>query len=334
MGLMHDTSRDRIRYGFKKAAAAIAFLVASVCLFVPFLSMAAITVNPQTAAFPEYSVAYYTCEADDEGAEYHWYVIYDGTTYDFNDPDLTSKAVWVNYVESGLGVSPDGKSLHFDGVRKEMNGAFVYCVVKAGDKEYVSTEAAVTVTDEGSQMPPVVSVNAPVTISLGESVKLSCKVDAQEGTSYTYQWYRTSSGKIFDIMAFLDEGSDKAEFTVTPDSCGTYYYCCMATATGAKGSASTYSGMIEVTVTEAATESPTDDPAKETEGPSDTGASAEPSETEGSEATAAPATAKPSSANGGLNVMSLLVVIFAVLCVLVCIAVVIVIIILLSKKKK
>ena len=319
--------------------ACAALLAAFVCLLTPLSARAAVTVNPQSGTYPEYAVAYYTCDADDEGAEFHWYIIFEGTTYDFNDPDLIKKAPWVNYVDSGFGTSPDGKGLHFDGIHKELGGASVYCVVKAGDKEYTSSEAVISVSEAGSQMPPVVSVSAPAEITVGESAKLSCRADEQEGVTFSYQWYHSFSGRLQDIMAFLDEGSDNAEFTVAPESAGKYYYCCMVTASGSSGTAATYSGMLEVTVSEPASEMPTENPdgtAAETGGAQET---ADPAETGGSSKTAAPSetssqqTPKDGAA-GGVNIMSLLVILFAVLCVLVCVAVVVIIIILLTKKKK
>ena len=255
----------------KKLFAALAAAALTLAFFAPSCVFADFTAYPMTKMFPEDAVATYTVDAETDGAEFSWYLKADGVEYDFRNLDLSS-AQWINYV-TGFGVSADGKTLFFEGVTKDLNGAEIYCVCEENGVKTTSPSARVSVTDSGTLMPPDIKAPAKAAVTCGEKATLTVEVKTEEGVTYNYQWYTSFSRDIRDIKVILEDGYDGPSIEIGSDTPGTVNYCCMVESVKDGRALMSYTNIIPVEFKEAPpkeTEVPTEEPADETpDGPVD-----------------------------------------------------------------
>ena len=230
------------------------FVLYCVCAF------ADITKQPQSNAFPEYSDAYYSCDSDVGGAIFQWHIIYEGVDYDIGKADF-DKDPWIYHSDGGFGTSSDGKSLYFEGIHSALNGATVYCIVLENGGSVSTQEALISVVAQGSPRAPGTDVPAAVQAFAGEDFSIKVGITPEEGASYSYLWYRTTTGLIQDIMAILDnETATTDELTVKPEEEGTYYYCAAVTAEKNGKQSLSYTSIITVNVEPAqVVETPTEE---------------------------------------------------------------------------
>lgn len=207
----------------------------------------AVTKQPQNYAYPEGAVAVYQCDSDSENAAYTWYIIFDGKTTEINKGSFETD-LWTHYSEGGFGTSSDGKSVFFEGVMKELEGAVLYCVISEGGEAVKTGEAFVSVAGEDGPMPPEISVPLTAKGKAGETFSLEASVTPFSGTTCKYIWYESGTGKLQDIKAVTDnDTADRLALDLKLGE-GTYYYCIGVFAEKNGITAASYSSMIKVTV--------------------------------------------------------------------------------------
>jgi hypothetical protein len=226
---------------------ALVLLVAVLCLAAMPASAAGaepqILVNPSSPAYPEGSVATYTCEAYGNNLQFIWYLVYEGSTYNLNQNDGSQP--WCgNAMNTGVTTVGSQSTCFFEGIMPGLSGAELYCVVEDGHYAVQSTSAVIDVS--GSVMPPQVKVVGNMEVYTGDLCDLYCSATSNNaGETFSYLWYETANGQLQSIVA-VDRGSQTADTLHIDTSVpGMYYYVCMVT-DSAGGSA--YSAVIPVQV--------------------------------------------------------------------------------------
>lgn len=217
-----------------------------------------ITLQPQSAAFPEYSVASYTVKASGSNLTATWYLEWQGATYNLSD-STNSIEPWEGFAgETYGGVQEDANTFvyFFGGVGQELSGAQIWCVIEDGHYDVASQKARVTIG--GSAMPPVIEqIPAQLTVEQGGDGELRCIALAPGDTQLSFLWYETDTGRMEDMRA-VNRGEETSDFLICDTSqVGTRYYLCMVQTTDG---GTTYSSVVPVTVTEKETvpEAPTE----------------------------------------------------------------------------
>ncbi len=272
------------RFVFKIIFSATVLCIAAAAFCIA--SFAEITKQPQSNVFPEYADAFYSCDSDDENAIFRWHIVFEGKDYDIDNADFENDP-WVFCSEGGFGTSPDGKSLYFEGVLKQLSGATVYCVVMEQGGEHTTGEAYINIADEGAPSAPLIEVPAKVTATKGEDFSVNVSFTRRDDTTYKIIWYESATGVISDIKAITDNPSaDKEALALKHDKTGTYFYCVAIEATKGDKTTMSYSSIIPVTVAE-----PAETPTPEQPTPTPTNAP-------GPETPTAPATGSPTESAG------------------------------------
>lgn len=210
-----------------------------------------IVCQPQNPTYNPYAVALYSVTAKGNDLVCTWHLVFDGVDYNISKTDEVFDP-WEGYAGEQYGCYAEESAgqtafyYYFQGIGEELSGAAIYAVIDNGSQSIVSDMAYIYVVDD-AKTPPTTVVPASVELYQGEAYTLHCEASVPDGSTLSYLWYSTSTGKIQNIMAVNRGGEDKADLTVDTSTVGTQYYCCMVTS--ASGG-STYSSLIKVTVTD------------------------------------------------------------------------------------
>lgn len=203
-----------------------------------------ITLQPQNYHYPQYSVAIYTVKAEGQNLRATWYLSYEGKTYNMSD-NQNSFEPWEAYAGENYGpmeTGPNTFSWFFGGIEEGLNGAEIWCVLEDGHYDVTSQRAVITV--QGSVMPPeILQIPASLTVNQGDEAELRCVARSNGEAQLQFQWYETTSGKLWDIRAL--DGEDSDYIFCSTESPGTRYYVCCVTGTD---SGMVYSSVVPVTV--------------------------------------------------------------------------------------
>ena len=207
-----------------------------------------IILEPQSPFYPEYSSAFYLVKVAGENLHVTWYLEWNGEIYNLCDSTNPDEP-WENYAGASYGPTQnaDGTFLYFfNGIEKELDGGYIWCVIEDGHYDAVSQKARISVGNPYSP-PTILDVPAGLTVKQGEEAMIRCVAKAPEGTQLSYVWYETETGDIRDIRA-IDRGDETCDFLICDTSrIGTRWYVCLVSSTGG---GMTYSSIIPVTVTE------------------------------------------------------------------------------------
>ena len=127
------------------------------------------------------------------------------------------------------------------GFVKDSNGNNYTKNEGACNLEYSTSQSKITVIQQSSEIKLNVSVSGDSQITLGETSRLTCSASASDGSSVSYQWYSSDSGKVSDGDRI--SGETKSSLSVKPDAVGDTYYFCRVTA----GNITVDSDVIKVT---------------------------------------------------------------------------------------
>ena len=206
--------------------------------------------NPQNAVWPEDSTATYSVEAEGTDLSYEWHLIVDGIDHALSD-FTSEKEPYPAWASEAMGVLGTDKNVFsFVGILKAADGNGIYCEISNGKTSVKSQTAIIQVSDPVSSgetaMPPQLTVSAAVNVEAGYNgglLKLACHAYSDSDEDYSYQWYETSSGLLFDIMA-IDGETDPILVLSTADA-GTHYYVCLVSS---ENGGRAYSSVIPVNV--------------------------------------------------------------------------------------
>lgn len=207
-----------------------------------------IIMQPQSANFPEYSVASYTVRATGSNLRAFWFLEWQGNTYDLSD-NTNPEEPWEGFAGASYGgVQEDANTFlyFFSGIGRELDGAYIYCVIEDGHYDAVSQKARVSVGS--TAMPPIIE-NFPtrVVVEQGEEAEIRCLALAPGDTQLSFLWYETDTGRMEDMRA-VNRGEETSDYMFCDTSqVGTRYYLCKVESSAG---GITYSSIVEVTVTE------------------------------------------------------------------------------------
>lgn len=281
-----------------------ALLAALMCCLLTVPAMAAseepeIILHPQSPNYPEYSVAIYTVKAEGNNLQATWYMEWQGKTYTISDITLSMQD-WEPYAGETYGshqVDDNTFIFVFGGIERDLDGAYIWCVISDGHYELTSQKNRISVGNEN--MPPeIVSIPSELTVEQGDLAEIRCVATDYEESHLSYLWYETDTGKREDIRA-VNRGEETGDTLICDtDNVGTRNYLCLVES--ANGGM-TYSSIVTVTVTEKqAIDTPTEptEPSTEPTQPSEKPTS--PTEaTEPSEQPTSPTEDKIPDSNGG-----------------------------------
>lgn len=206
-----------------------------------------ITMQPQSANYPEYATVVYTVKATGSNLMATWYLEYEGQTYNLSDM-TNGFEPWEAYAGETYGPQqndPNTFSCFFGGIEEELNGARIWCVIEDGHYDVTSEKATISIGNYADP-PTIVDMPAQLTVEQGSEAELRCVAISNSDAQLSYIWYETTTGKLEDIQA-LNRGTETSDYITCDTSVvGTrYYVCCVSSTDGGM----VYSNVVPVTVT-------------------------------------------------------------------------------------
>lgn len=196
-----------------------------------------IIANPQQPVFAEGARAEYSVKATGSDPSYHWYVIYQGNTY---DTESVTNQPWEWHLEAGsYGPSEDRTSYVFNSIPKELDGMKIYCEVRNGGGAVRSYAATVNVK-KNATAPSEISVPIAYTFNNVSLVTAKCTV-AKDADKCEYLWFESTDGDLKNITELPFQ--DDASLIVSGEMDATRYYICRVTN---KNGGVTYSSPITI----------------------------------------------------------------------------------------
>lgn len=227
-----------------------------------------ITLQPQSPTYSQYSVAIYTVKAEGKNLSAIWYMQWQDKTYTISDIGGAMQA-WEPYAGEAYGarkLDDNTFSFTFEGVERELDGAYIWCVIEDGYNDVTSQKARISVAEVG--MPPmIVDIPAQLTVTQGEEAQIRCVASAPGESQLSFLWYESDTGKLEDMRA-VNRGTETADYIFCDTSAvGTRNYICKVETTDG-GVA--YSSFVPVTVKEKASKPQEETPEETTESTTDT----------------------------------------------------------------
>ena len=185
--------------------------------------------SPSGYMIPEGSGVTYTVVASGNVSAYEWYIRYDNRDYPAMPTEDTASAQWRQYVGS-VTVGTPGNQLTLNGVKKELDGAFIYCIARGEANLAVSSLAPILVGASAVPGASPVSILHTVNTEKDKLLKLALRITEEDGFTYEYTWYSSHDRNIENIKAVPNqsEGDETSSILIVDTSvAGTYYYCCM-----------------------------------------------------------------------------------------------------------
>lgn len=235
----------------KKGLGTIVCLVLLLSLALPVFAAGEapkITLQPQSPSYTNYAVAIYTVKATGSNLTATWYMQWQGKTYTISEIGGAMQD-WEAYAGESYGarkLDDNTFAFTFEGIEKDLDGAYIWCVIEDGHYDVTSQKALISV-GSASIPPEILSIPAELTVVQGEEAEIRCVAKAPEGKQLTYLWYETDSGRLEDMRA-VDRGTEDGDFLACDTSMpGTRNYLCkVETSDGGLA----YTSYVPVTVTE------------------------------------------------------------------------------------
>ncbi len=188
-----------------------------------------ITLQPQNYVVPEGGDVRYTVRVYSESpiTAVTWYLIYNGQTYNISEYEGTPE--WVQYAGNFWGgYHQDDSSEYeyfFSGIRSELDGAMIYCVLEDGHYS-VTSEAALIQVSGTAEPPEITGIVTSMEVYVGEPLQLYCDANSPYGYDLEYIWYETPNGDLPLIKAILTDDAMTDTLTVDTTLAGVSYYIC------------------------------------------------------------------------------------------------------------
>lgn len=203
-----------------------------------------ITLNPNSAVFPEGSVATYSASADSENMICKWYIRFEGQTYEMTD-NTNEYEPWESFAGASYGSYCEDNifTFYFAGIGAELNGAEIFASFFSPEGQATTRSATILVS--GTKMPPTVKVPTRFVVELGAECVLTCTASAPDDSALYYMWMESSDGTM-EALTAIDRGTQtQPSYTCDTSTPGMRFYCCLVVT--ADGGAC-YSSLIPVVV--------------------------------------------------------------------------------------
>lgn len=248
----------------KRFSALLICVLLIVCL-IPAAALAdskapTITENPANITWPEGSTAYWSCLAEDGNPDfygYHWYIIYNGKTYDACDYDNLQSFPWFQYgsMDIGFGIGAMENSYFISGIQQGLDGAEIYCIAENQYGSVTSAHALISVVDSNTAQPAYnMELPAYISCECGDTVTLTstaCFDGGISGHPLTYTWYQADSTDVRTCIAINRGQETEPTLLLDTSYTGTYYYFCGVFAEDGEHKTNySYSGAVCVEVME------------------------------------------------------------------------------------
>ena len=235
-----------------KKFVSLLLIIFVVCLGILPVSAASdepvIILEAQSPNYPEYSVAIYTVKASGKNLNATWYMEWQGKTYTISNIGGSIQD-WEVYAGESYGAKKLDDSTFafvFEGIEKELDGAYIWCVIKDGKYELVGKKTRITVGGE-STPPEIVSIPTMLTVEQGDEAEIRCVAKSANSAQLSFLWYETDSGKLEDIRA-VNRGEETTDYMICDTAAlGTRNYLCMVKSSDG---GVIYSSIVPVTVIE------------------------------------------------------------------------------------
>ncbi len=235
-----------------KKFVSLLLIIFVVCLGILPVSAASdepvIILEAQSPNYPEYSVAIYTVKASGKNLNATWYMEWQGKTYTISNIGGSIQD-WEGYAGESYGAKKLDDSTFafvFEGIEKELDGAYIWCVIKDGKYELVGKKTRITVGGE-STPPEIVSIPTMLTVEQGDEAEIRCVAKSANSAQLSFLWYETDSGKLEDIRA-VNRGEETTDYMICDTAAlGTRNYLCMVKSSDG---GVIYSSIVPVTVIE------------------------------------------------------------------------------------
>ena len=88
----------------------------------------------------------------------------------------------------------------FEGIGKELNGAYLWCTVEDGHNSVTSQQVQIFVGGEKSP-PEITAFPTELNVEQDDLAEIRCVAKSVDGSQLSFTWYETDSGNIEDIRA-------------------------------------------------------------------------------------------------------------------------------------
>lgn len=208
----------------------------------------AITLQPQSPNYPEYSVAIYTAKAEGTNLIATWYIEYENKTYNASQIGGAMQP-WEAYAGESYGakkLDDNTFAFIFEGIEDDLDGAYIWCVIEDGHYDVTSQKVRISVGNANTP-PEIVSIPVQLTVEQGAEAEIRCVAKSPDDSQLSFLWYETDTGRMEDMRA-VNRGTETGDYMLCDTSNpGTRNYLCMVeTSNGGVA----YSSIVPVTVTE------------------------------------------------------------------------------------
>lgn len=207
-----------------------------------------ITLEAQSPNYPEYSVAIYTVKATGNNLKATWHMEWNGKTYTISNVGGAMQD-WEGFAGETYGakkLDDNTFAFVFEGIGKELDGAYIWCVLEDGHYDVTSKKARITVGGESTPL-EILSIPTMLTVEQGDEAEIRCVAKSVSDAQLSFLWYETDSGKLEDIRA-VNRGEETNDYMLCDTAVlGTRNYLCMVKSTDG---GVIYSSVVPVTVIE------------------------------------------------------------------------------------
>ncbi len=209
-----------------------------------------IVASPTSYMIPSGGDVTFMTEAKGEGLNFEWFIRYNGKDFPaFAAQETAGAKVYEAFDSATLSREGNQSSLKLSGVKDDLNNAGIYCIVRGSSGIAVTTVAIVQVAPAATTCDATEMHLWNINVKENSFIKYALRTYEEEGATYHYTWYRTSTDDLSTIKADADS-DDSMVLILDTQHAGTFYMTCMVEKTKGGKTNRTYSSLARVVIAE------------------------------------------------------------------------------------
>ncbi|MBP5631146.1 MAG: hypothetical protein J6Y21_00075 [Clostridia bacterium] len=233
-------------------------LITVICAFVLMISTVlppayaaeetSIVASPTSYMIPSGGDVTFMTEAKGESLNFEWFIRYNGKDFPaFAAQETAGAKVYEAFDSATLSREENQSFLKLSGVNDDLNNAGIYCIVRGSAGIAVTTVAIVQVAPAAATCDATEMHLRNINVKENSFIKYALRTYEEEGATYHYTWYRTSTDDLSTIKADVNS-DDSMVLILDTQQAGTFYMTCMVEKTRGGKTNRTYSSLARVVI--------------------------------------------------------------------------------------
>ena len=235
-------------------------LITVICAFVLMISTVlppayaaeetSIVASPTSYMIPSGGDVTFMTEAKGESLNFEWFIRYNGKDFPaFAAQETAGAKVYEAFDSATLSREENQSFLKLSGVNDDLNNAGIYCIVRGSAGIAVTTVAIVQVAPAAATCDATEMHLRNINVKENSFIKYALRTYEEEGATYHYTWYRSSTDDLSTIKADVNS-DDSMVLILDTQQAGTFYMTCMVEKTRGGKTNRTYSSLARVVIAE------------------------------------------------------------------------------------